>query len=144
MADLLPRSEDADDTVRPAAGTSIARASVYAPCRQFRVGGAVRREICSLGLQPRAASHIPSAPPPQDAADLGALEHLHEPALLLNSRKRFLRQAPYTSCGSVCIAVNPYQVRDRQALVLTRPESLTHPQHANVTNCGATGHFGSG
>lgn len=38
-----------------------------------------------------------------------SLNHLHEPAILYNLRRRFMCLLPYTYTGEICIAINPYQ-----------------------------------
>ncbi|CAN0485258.1 unnamed protein product, partial [Laminaria digitata] len=41
--------------------------------------------------------------------DMCSLNHLHEPAILYNLRRRFASLLPYTYTGEICIAINPYQ-----------------------------------
>jgi myosin-5 len=41
--------------------------------------------------------------------DMISLNYLHEPAILYNVKRRFLKKLPYTYTGEICIAVNPYQ-----------------------------------
>lgn len=41
--------------------------------------------------------------------DMCSLNHLHEPAILYNLRRRFVSLLPYTYTGEICIAINPYQ-----------------------------------
>ena len=41
-------------------------------------------------------------------ADMTQLEHLHETAIMHNLRLRHRAQEPYTNCGDIVIAVNPY------------------------------------
>lgn len=41
-----------------------------------------------------------------------SLNHLHEPAILYNLRRRFMSLLPYTYTGEICIAINPYQWLD--------------------------------
>eukprot|EP00752_Nemacystus_decipiens_P018668 g16737.t1 len=44
--------------------------------------------------------------------DMCSLNHLHEPAILYNLRRRFMSLLPYTYTGEICIAINPYQWLD--------------------------------
>lgn len=39
------------------------------------------------------------------------LNHLHEPGVLWNLKKRYLNDDIYTYTGNILIAVNPFQVR---------------------------------
>lgn len=54
-----------------------------------------------------------------------ALNHLHEPAILYNLRRRFMSLLPYTYTGEICIAINPYQWLDIYGKVCTVPHSST-------------------
>eukprot|EP01038_Epipyxis_sp_PR26KG_P004428 gene4428-6262_t len=44
--------------------------------------------------------------------DMKDLNHLHEASVMENLRRRFNGKRPYTYCGEVCVAVNPYEKLD--------------------------------
>lgn len=46
---------------------------------------------------------------PLGLEDMSNLDHLHEPAILHNLRRRHCAALPYSYTGDVCIAVNPYR-----------------------------------
>lgn len=41
--------------------------------------------------------------------DMSTLNFLHEASILYNLITRFTAHLPYTYCGNICIAINPYQ-----------------------------------
>jgi myosin-5 len=67
--------------------------------------------------------------------DMCDLDHLHEPAILLNLKKRHAHGNPYTYTGSTCIAVNPYKwldlyTEDIRAQYLVKPREVSVNQAA--------------
>ncbi|CAN0001143.1 unnamed protein product, partial [Ectocarpus sp. 12 AP-2014] len=108
-----------------------ARATVMHPLGGSRFEVEVERSQERGGLKPRVTGSVvvdASGPgfegmdslPLQNAetadgkgvADMCALNHLHEPAILYNLRRRFMSLLPYTYTGEICIAINPYQWLD--------------------------------
>ncbi|CAM9632006.1 unnamed protein product [Ectocarpus sp. 6 AP-2014] len=108
-----------------------ARATVMHPLGGSRFEVEVERSQERGGLEPRVTGSVvvdASGPgfegmdslPLQNAetadgkgvADMCALNHLHEPAILYNLRRRFMSLLPYTYTGEICIAINPYQWLD--------------------------------
>ena len=43
------------------------------------------------------------------AEDMTTLDYLHEAGVLYNLRRRYFLKLPYTFCGSMVIAINPYE-----------------------------------
>ena len=54
--------------------------------------------------EPMLKNDLPEA----GLADMAALSHLHEPAMLRNLQLRCEAGRVYTWCGDVCVSINPY------------------------------------
>lgn len=67
------------------------------------VDAADMREISASAVVPFDPTHL------ADLDDLCAMNNLHEAPLLYALRRRFFRDAMYTSAGNILISVNPYR-----------------------------------
>ncbi|KAF0683605.1 Aste57867_24371 [Aphanomyces stellatus] len=72
--------------------------------------------------------------------DMCTLNHLHEPAIVYNLRKRFEQKNPYTYTGTIVVAINPYAwlnlySKETQQLYLGDRASL--PPHVYATSASS-------